>query len=115
MSTKIEWTNETWNPTRGCDIYSAGCKHCYAMRQANRHSGPGGAYEGLTMMTKAGPVWTGQVRPIAEQLEVPLQWRASRRIFVNSMSDVFYGDEADRKRCEQRGVPFSPVPVEFID
>jgi protein gp37 len=114
MSTKIEWTDETWNPTRGCDIYSPGCKNCYAMRQAHRHSGKGGAYEGLTRMTKAGPVWTGEVRPIAELLDAPLHWKTPRRIFVDSMSDLFYGDEADRRRANQRGAPFRPVPDEFI-
>lgn len=45
----IEWTDATWNPTRGCLRLSPGCEHCYAERQANRQKGPGGAYEGVVM------------------------------------------------------------------
>ena len=97
--TKIEWTDATWNPVRGCSIVSKGCTNCYAMRQAHRSSGPGGAYEGLTQMSKGGPVWTGKVRLVPELLEQPLRWRRPRRIFVNSMSDLFHED----------------VPLEFVD
>src|SRR4051812_8243950 len=86
----IEWTDATWNPVRGCSIVSKGCTNCYAMRQAHRSSGAGGAYEGLTKLTKGGPVWTGEVRPVPELLEQPLKWRRPRRIFVNSMSDLFH-------------------------
>ena len=57
--TNIEWTDRTWNPVRGCSLVSAGCQHCYAMRQAHRFSGPGQPYMGLTKMTAHGPVWTG--------------------------------------------------------
>ena len=49
-STKIEWTETTWNPTRGCSLVSDGCRNCYAMKQAHRQSGPGRAYEGLTRL-----------------------------------------------------------------
>ena len=86
----IEWTNATWNPVRGCSIVSKGCTNCYAMRQAHRQSGPGRAYEGLTQKSKGGPVWTGQVRLVPELLEAPLHWKRPRRIFVNSMSDLFH-------------------------
>jgi protein gp37 len=96
--TAIEWTDATWNPVRGCAIVSKGCTNCYAMRQAHRSSGAGGAYEGLTKLSKGGPVWTGKVRLVPELLEQPLQWRRPRRIFVNSMSDLFHED----------------VPVDFI-
>lgn len=112
--TAIEWSEKVWNPTRGCDIYSPECKRCYAMRQAARHSGPGGAYEGLTHPSKTGPVWTGEVRTIPEKLDEPREWKKPRLVFVDSMSDLFYGDEADRRRAEQRGMPFTPVPDEFI-
>lgn len=110
----IEWTEKVWNPVRGCDIYSDECTNCYAMRQAHRFSGTGGRYEGLTRLTKGGPVWTGEVRTIEEQLEEPLSWKAPALVFVNSMSDLFYGDVADARRAAQRGVPFRPVPAEFV-
>jgi protein gp37 len=86
----IEWTDATWNPVRGCSIVSKGCTNCYAMRQAHRASGAGGAYEGLTKLTKGGPVWTGEVRLVPELLLQPWRWRRPRRIFVNSMSDLFH-------------------------
>ena len=63
---KIEWTDKTWNPVRGCSLVSPGCSSCYAMRQAARFSS--GAYKGLTKPSKAGPVWTGDVRLVPEQL-----------------------------------------------
>lgn len=97
--TKIAWTDTTWNPIRGCSVVSAGCENCYAMRQAHRFSGPGQPYEGLTRMTGHGPKWTGKVMLVPEKLEEPLRWRKPRRVFVNSMSDLFHED----------------VPDEFID
>lgn len=112
--TTIEWSQKVWNPVRGCDVYSDECKRCYAMRQAHRFSGPGGKYEGLTKLTKAGPVWTGEVRVQPDQLDAPLHWKAPRLIFVNSMSDLFYGDAADARRAAQRKTPFKPVPAEFV-
>lgn len=112
--TSIEWTDKSWNPTRGCDIYSQECKNCYAMRFAHRFSGKGGKYEGLTKLTKAGPVWTGEVRIVKEQLGAPLQWAAPARVFVDSMSDLFYGDDADHLRAFQRGVTCVPVPDDYI-
>jgi protein gp37 len=54
--TTIEWTDDTWNPVRGCSLVSAGCTHGYAMKQAHRFSGEGGAFEGLTRLTAHGPV-----------------------------------------------------------
>lgn len=89
--TKIQWTDTTWNPVRGCSVTSPGCHNCYAMRQAHRFSGPGGPYEGLTKMTGAGPQWSGVVRMAPPHiLTAPLRWRKSRRVFVNSMSDLFH-------------------------
>jgi protein gp37 len=84
----IEWTDATWNPVRGCAIVSKGCTNCYAMRQAHRSSGAGGAYEGLTKLTKGGPVWTGAIRMVPELLDWPLRRRKPLHIFVNSMSDL---------------------------
>ncbi len=95
MSTKIEWTDETWNPLRGCSRVSEGCRNCYAERQAHRFSALGQAYAGLVKSTPDGPRWTGKVRLVPEQLEKPLRWRKPRRIFVNSMSDLFHESLSD--------------------
>jgi protein gp37 len=94
-ASKIEWTDATWNPVRGCSIVSKGCTNCYAMRQAHRTNHKGGAYEGLTQLTKGGPVWTGQIRTVHEVLDKPRSWKRPRRIFVNSMSDLFHDDVPD--------------------
>jgi protein gp37 len=93
--TSIEWTEATWNPVRGCAILSPGCTNCYAMKIAHRFSGPGKAYAGLTKLTKGGPVWTGKVRTVPEAIGEPLRWQQPRRIFVNSMSDLFHKDVPD--------------------
>jgi len=81
----IEWTDATWNPVRGCTKVSPGCKHCYAETFAERFRGvPGHPFEqGFDL------------RLIPGALELPLRWRASRRIFVNSMSDLFHEDVPD--------------------
>jgi protein gp37 len=75
----IEWTDATWNPVRGCVKVSPGCKHCYAETFAERFRGvPGHPFEqGFDL------------RLVPEKLEAPLRWKRSRRIFVNSMSDLF--------------------------
>lgn len=77
MSTKIEWTDETWNPVTGCTKVSAGCKNCYAERIAKR-------FWGDRKFTDV------QCHP--ERLEIPLHWKKPRRIFVCSMSDFFHAD-----------------------
>ena len=76
----IEWTDSTWNPVRGCTKISPGCKHCYALTFAERWRGiPGHPYEqGFDL------------RLVPEKLEEPLRWKSPRRIFVNSMSDLFH-------------------------
>lgn len=84
MTTSIQWTDETWNPVTGCTKVSAGCKNCYAEKVADR-------FWGDRKFT--------DVRTHAERLEAPLRWRKPRRVFVNSMSDLFHED----------------VPDEFID
>jgi len=86
--TKIEWTDATWNPLRGCSKVSEGCRHCYAEKVAARFSGPGQPYEGLA--TRGPARWTGKVALIEKHLEDPLRWKRPRRIFVNSMSDLFH-------------------------
>lgn len=85
----IEWTDATWNPVRGCSKISPGCKHCYAQTFAERWRGvPGHAYEqGFDF------------RLVPHKLNEPLRWARSRRIFVNSMSDLFQ----------------NPVPADYID
>lgn len=86
--TGISWTDATWNPVRGCSKVSPGCAHCYAERVAVRFSGPGQPYEGLADRERGR--WTGAVRMVHEHLADPLRWRRPRRIFVNSMSDLFH-------------------------
>ena len=89
-NTKISWCDATWNPVRGCTRVSSGCQNCYAERVAARFSGPGQPYEGLAKMTPSGPRWTGELRMVADHLEDPLRWQKPRRVFVNSMSDLFH-------------------------
>lgn len=81
----IEWTEATWNPVTGCTQISPGCAHCYAKTFAERFEGvPGHPYEVGFAVT---------LRP--DRLEQPLQWRQSRLIFVNSMSDLFHEEVPD--------------------
>jgi len=89
-TTKIQWTDSTWNPVRGCSRVSKGCDACYAMGQAHRFSGPGKPYEGLTTLRNGKVDWTGVARFVPEMLSAPLKWKKPRRIFVNSMSDLFH-------------------------
>jgi len=95
MPTKIEWTNETWNPVRGCSKVSAGCDNCYAVRQAARFSAHGAPYHGLVSVF-GPPRWTGMVQLVESVLEKPLHWRKPRRVFANSMSDLFHERLSDR-------------------
>lgn len=90
---KIEWTNATWNPVRGCSLVSAGCTNCYAMRQAHRQKN--GAYKGLTRLGASGPVWTGDVRLVPEAIDYPARLKKPHMIFVNSMSDLFHEGVGD--------------------
>jgi protein gp37 len=78
--TTIEWTDETWNPVRGCTKVSPGCAHCYAETIAERFRGvPGNPFEqGFDL------------RLVPEKLEEPLHWKTPRSVFVNSMSDLFH-------------------------
>jgi protein gp37 len=85
---KIEWTDATWNPVTGCTEVSPGCDHCYAKTFAERWRGvPGHHFERGFDVT---------LRP--ERLDQPMRWRKPRRIFVNSMSDLFHDE----------------VPTEFV-
>lgn len=87
---RIEWTDATWNPVTGCAKVSAGCKNCYAERDWTRLAAKVEAYRGRKFTDVV-------VHP--ERLDQPIRWRRPRRIFVNSMSDLFHED----------------VPDEFID
>jgi protein gp37 len=91
-NSKIEWTDTTWNPVRGCTKISPGCKNCYAEAFAERWRGvPGHPYEqGFDL------------RLVPEKLGEPLRWRKPRRVFVNSMSDLFH-----------EGVPFEFIAAVF--
>jgi len=91
--TKIEWTDSSWNPTRGCSLVSAGCTNCYAMKVAGGVAKA--AYAGLTRQSGGRTVWTGEVRLVPEMLDQPLRWKRPRRIFVDSMSDLFHPDVPD--------------------
>lgn len=80
MATKIEWTDEVWNPITGCTKVSAGCANCYAAALANR-------FWGARKFT--------DVRIHPERLQKPMSWLKPRRVFVNSMSDLFHEDVSD--------------------
>ena len=90
LESKIEWTESTWNPVRGCARVSEGCRFCYAERIALRFAGKGLAYEGLAIQTKSGPRWTNRIKRVSHLLEQPLKWKKPKLIFVNSMSDMFH-------------------------
>ncbi|HWK47945.1 MAG TPA: phage Gp37/Gp68 family protein [Stellaceae bacterium] len=88
-STQIEWTDSTWNPVTGCSKITAGCDHCYAERFSERFRGVAGhPFENGFALT---------MRPA--RLMQPIHWRQPRRIFVNSMSDLFHKE----------------VPTHFVD
>lgn len=85
LNSSIEWTDATWNPVTGCTQVSPGCDHCYAMAFAERFRGVAGH-----------PYEQGfDLRLWPERLALPLQWKKPRRIFVNSMSDLFHADVPD--------------------
>ena len=83
--TAIEWTDATWNPVTGCTKISPGCKHCYAERLAVRLQAMGNPRYRRGFAVTVHP----------DQLSLPLRWREPRRIFVNSMSDLFHEDVPD--------------------
>ena len=85
----IEWTEVTWNPVTGCDRVSAGCDHCYALTLAKRLKAMGMARYQLDGDPRTSGPGFG-VSPHTEALREPYGWRASRVVFVNSMSDMFH-------------------------
>lgn len=85
QSSAIEWTDATWNPVRGCIKVSPGCAHCYAETFAERFRG-----------VKGHPYEQGfDLRLVPAKLEEPFTWKQPRRVFVNSMSDLFQDDVPD--------------------
>lgn len=96
--TPIEWTEQTWNPVRGCSPVSPGCKNCYAERQGGRFAGPGRPFDGFIQIGRngnPGPRWTGKVDLIPHMLDVPLRRKIPTTYFVNSMSDLFHEELPD--------------------
>ena len=104
----IEWTDETWNPLVGCSKASAGCRNCYAIGTAasvlrrldGRAKNAGGlatveAYREALDLSGAKPRWAGRAVPMPHQLDKPLRWRKPRKVFVNSMSDLFHPSVSD--------------------
>jgi protein gp37 len=103
MDTSIEWTRgddgsrgKSWNPVVGCAHVSPGCDRCYAARDAAGRLRNIPVYAGLAERPDGQPArFTGEVRCLPERLDQPLRWRKPRRIFVNSMSDLFHPDVPD--------------------
>jgi protein gp37 len=94
--TQIEWTDATWNPVAGCSIMSAGCKNCYAMQMAKRLEAMGvEKYAGLTRRSGKRTIWKGIVREDQDALAIPYGWKKPKKIFVNSMSDLFHDRVSD--------------------
>lgn len=94
QTTGIEWTNHTWNPMVGCSIHTAGCKNCYAMKQAGAITAK--HYEGVVKWVGSAAresVWTGKINPAPPHiLNKPRGIKGEAMIFVNSMSDFFHED-----------------------
>jgi protein gp37 len=91
----IEWTEATWNPITGCSVVSPGCTNCYAMRLAGTRLAQHPSRAGLTRDSKAGPVWTGEVRFNKQWLDQPLRWKRPRMIFVCAHGDLFHESVPD--------------------
>ncbi len=92
---RISWTDATWNPITGCSVISPGCANCYAMKLAGTRLRAHPSRAGLTIASKTGPVWNGQVRLNEGWLIQPLQWRRPRRIFVCAHGDLFHESVPD--------------------
>lgn len=92
--THIEWTDATWNIVTGCEVVSPGCTNCYAMKLAGTRLKHHPSRAGLTIDTKAGPVWNGQTRVNWEWIDQPLAWARPRMIFVCAHGDLFHASVA---------------------
>lgn len=89
-NTGIEWTGKTWNPLLGCRAVSGGCANCYAVSMAARFGKPGQPFEGLTKKTSKGSRWSGEGKVQLQKFADPLRWQKGTKIFVCSMSDLFF-------------------------
>jgi protein gp37 len=94
-NTKIEWADATLNYVNGCSVLSPGCTNCYAMKLAGTRMRSHPSREGLTQQSKAGPVWTGEVRAHEPALMQALKWNRPRRIFWNAHGDLFHENVPD--------------------
>jgi protein gp37 len=94
-NTKIEWTDATVNAVNGCSVVSPGCTNCYAMRLAGTRLKHHPSRAGLTIDTKAGPVWTGEIRVSEKAMLEPLRWRRPRMLFWNAHGDLFHPNVPD--------------------
>lgn len=94
--TKIEWATKTWGPIIGCEKVSDGCDRCYAvpqswMRSFNPNPKIADAFEGTAGYNDDGQLdWTGRVNLLPARLAEPLGWKKPEKVFVNSLSDLFY-------------------------
>ncbi|MFF7476608.1 DUF5131 family protein [Streptomyces sp. NPDC008092] len=98
--TSIEWADKTWSPIIGCDRVSPGCDSCYAIstariRESNPHPSIATAFAGTTQHTDHGVDWSGQVNLLNHRLTEPLRWKTGRKVFVNSLSDLFHKNVPD--------------------
>ena len=113
VETGISWCDSTWNAIRGCSRVSEGCRFCYAESTAYRFSGNGQPYNGLAVLQNGHAHWTGKIEFVEKHLLDPLKWKPikeswgilggevrerPRRIFVNSMSDLFHENVTDEMR-----------------
>lgn len=89
---RIEWTDATWNPTTGCTKVSEGCDHCYAHALAHRLLSDHYRARLPVVDTRANRTDPFAVRVWPERLDQPIRWKEPRKIFVNSMSDLFHVD-----------------------
>lgn len=99
-NSSIEWTDTTWNPIIGCTKVSPGCDHCYPIplariREKNPNPKVAAAFAGVVHQTEHGLDWTGRVNLLPERLGQPLKWRRPRRVFVNSLADLFHEQVPD--------------------
>lgn len=92
--TSIEWAEKVWNPTVGCEKVSQGCKNCYAERMAKRLAAMGNL-DYQEVVTPSYHRWNGHVRCLPERLDEPLKWKKPKRVFVDSMSDLFHPEVPD--------------------
>jgi protein gp37 len=98
--TSIEWADKTWSPIIGCDRVSPGCASCYAIstariRESNPHPTIAAAFAGTTQRTDSGIDWSGKVNLLDNRLTEPMRWKKPRKVFVNSLSDLFHKDVPD--------------------